>query len=98
MPTGGILHIHTAPAEIETDNGQQPRPAVRVEFSDTGEGMPQQTLSHLFEPFYTTKERGTGLGLSISYGIIQSHGGQITVESHVGLGTTFTILLPQKQL
>ncbi|MCK4450342.1 MAG: hypothetical protein KAX26_07095, partial [Anaerolineae bacterium] len=62
--------------------------------SDTGEGMPPEVLFHLFEPFFTTKEHGSGLGLSISYGIIQSHGGEITVTSEVGMGTTFTILLP----
>jgi two-component system NtrC family sensor kinase len=51
-------------------------------------------MSHLFEPFVTTKPDGTGLGLSISYGIIEAHQGQITATSQVGEGTTFTILLP----
>ncbi len=97
MPEGGTLHIRTALDQIEADDDQLPRPAVRIEFNDTGEGIPPEVLPHLFEPFFTTKKSGTGLGLSISYGIIQSHNGRITVESHVGLGTTFTILLPVEQ-
>jgi PAS domain S-box-containing protein len=94
MPTGGTLHISTRVDQMLVGAGQQPLPAVRIEFSDTGEGMPPEVLSRLFEPFFTTKEGGTGLGLSISYGIIQAHGGQVTVESHAEMGTTFIILLP----
>lgn len=97
MPAGGVLRVSTALDRMQVGSGQQPRSAVRIEFSDTGEGMSPETQSHLFEPFFTTKERGSGLGLSISYGIIQSHHGEITVTSHVGLGTTFTILLPVEQ-
>jgi two-component system NtrC family sensor kinase len=97
MATGGTLYISTAVDQIQLSNDQKPLPAARVEFSDTGEGISPEILPHIFEPFFTTKERGSGLGLSISYGIIQAHNGQITVESHVGLGTTFTILLPVEQ-
>jgi signal transduction histidine kinase len=97
MAAGGTLYISTAVDQIQLRNDQKPLPAVRVEFSDTGEGIPPEVLPHIFEPFFTTKERGSGLGLSISYGIIQAHNGQITVESHTGLGTTFTILLPVEQ-
>ncbi|MEE8392526.1 MAG: GAF domain-containing protein [Anaerolineae bacterium] len=103
MTAGGTLYISTALDQIPTPPGPSASggpggaPAVRVEFSDTGEGISPKVLSHLFEPFFTTKERGSGLGLSISYGIIQAHNGQITVESHTGLGTTFTILLPVEQ-
>ncbi|MDY7075348.1 MAG: GAF domain-containing protein [Chloroflexota bacterium] len=102
MPAGGTLYISTAlMGQMQTcelpSTSEGGLPAVRVEFSDTGKGMPPEVLSRIFEPFFTTKDRGTGLGLSISYGIIQSHGGQITVESRVGLGTTFTILLPVNQ-
>jgi signal transduction histidine kinase len=94
MPMGGTLRISTRVDQVLVNAGQQPLPAVRIEFSDTGEGMPPEVLSRLFEPFFTTKEGGTGLGLSISYGIIQAHGGQVTVESHAKMGTTFIILLP----
>jgi two-component system NtrC family sensor kinase len=96
MPDGGTLYISTALGQI-ADGSLPSTPAVRVDFSDTGEGMPLEVLSRIFEPFYTTKERGTGLGLSVSYGIIQAHRGRITVESHIGLGTSYTILLPLRQ-
>ncbi len=65
---------------------------------DTGRGMDEVTKSRIFEPFFTTKAigKGTGLDLSISYGIIQEHEGKIKVESKLGEGTIFTILLPNK--
>ena len=97
MMAGGTLYISTAVDQIQLGNDPKSLSAVRIEFSDTGEGIPPEVLPHIFEPFFTTKERGSGLGLSISYGIIQAHNGQITVESHIGLGTTFTILLPVEQ-
>ncbi len=67
-----------------------------IRISDNGVGLPEEHLSKLFNPFFTTNPvgEGTGLGLSISYGIIQKHGGSIEVESEVGRGTTFTIYLP----
>jgi len=67
-----------------------------ISFTDTGCGMTKEHLSKLFAPFFTTKEtgKGTGLGLAISYGIIQSHNGDIEVESKVGKGSTFRIKLP----
>jgi len=70
--------------------------SVRIEIGDTGEGIPQEVLPHIFEPFYTTKEqgKGTGLGLSMVYGIIESHGGIIYAESTMGEGSTFHIELP----
>lgn len=70
--------------------------SIFVEIRDTGCGIPAESLSRIFEPFYTTKEvgKGTGLGMSISYEIIKEHGGEIQVDSVVGQGTTFTIHLP----
>ena len=67
-----------------------------ISFIDTGCGIPKEHLSKLFDPFFTTKEtgKGTGLGLAISYGIIQSHSGDIEVESELGKGSTFRIKLP----
>jgi signal transduction histidine kinase len=70
------------------------QPAVRIELSDTGEGISPEVLSRLFEPFLTTKVHGSGFGLFTSYKIIEAHSGRINVESQVGLGTTFSILLP----
>jgi signal transduction histidine kinase len=69
---------------------------VVVEISDTGCGIAREHLKHIFDPFFTTKPvgEGTGLGLSISYGIIERHGGTISVESRQGQGTSFTITLP----
>jgi PAS domain S-box-containing protein len=70
--------------------------AVVTEISDTGTGMSEDTLQRVFEPFFTTKPpgEGTGLGLSVSYGIVEAHNGTITVDSTLGRGTTFRIVLP----
>ena len=70
--------------------------AVELTIGDTGHGIPGEHLTRIFDPFFTTREvgEGTGLGLSICYGIVRDHGGQISVESRVGQGTTFTLLLP----
>ncbi|MFO8100680.1 MAG: ATP-binding protein [Dehalococcoidia bacterium] len=69
---------------------------IRITFSDSGPGIPEEVQKRIFEPFFTTKKvgEGTGLGLSICYGIINDHGGNITVNSNKGEGTTFTIELP----
>ncbi len=84
MPKGGVLTVSTA------REGDQ----VTVTVSDTGTGMSPEVLEHLFEPFFTTKPGGTGLGLPVSLGIVQEHGGRITVESAPGKGSSFTVWLP----
>ncbi len=68
-----------------------------IEVQDNGHGIAAEHLPHVFEPFFTTKPigRGTGLGLSISYSVIQRHGGDCEIESRIGTGTTFRILLPR---
>jgi two-component system NtrC family sensor kinase len=70
--------------------------AVELFIADSGHGIPDENLRRIFDPFFTTREvgEGTGLGLSICYGIVRDHGGQIAVESRVGQGTTFKLLLP----
>jgi signal transduction histidine kinase len=70
-----------------------------MKVSDDGEGIQPENLSRIFDPFFTTKPegKGVGLGLAVSFGIIQAHGGDIEVESKVGAGTTFTIILPLQQ-
>ena len=87
MATGGTLSIVTACLPEKN--------CVVAQITDTGCGIPEENLPKIFDPFFTTKETsGTGLGLAVSYGIINSHGGTIEVESLVGIGTTFTIKLP----
>jgi two-component system NtrC family sensor kinase len=69
-----------------------------VDIQDNGSGISEENLKHIFEPFFTTKKgSGTGLGLSITYGIVEKLGGMINVESTVGKGTTFTVILPIKR-
>jgi signal transduction histidine kinase len=72
---------------------------VTLEVSDTGTGIPAEHLSKIFDPFFTTKPlgKGTGLGLSVCLGIVQEHGGMITVRSEAGHGSTFTVTLPVSQ-
>jgi two-component system NtrC family sensor kinase len=75
------------------------RRVAAVSFADSGSGMAPESLEQIFEPFFTTKQdgHGTGLGLTIVYGIIETHGGNIKVESRLGEGTTFTLWLPEKE-
>lgn len=87
MKEGGILDISTS------HNGTH---AV-VAFSDTGGGIPPEKLSRIFQPFYTTKEKGSGLGLMIVRRIVREHGGEISIESRMGNGTTFKVLLPLQE-
>jgi len=101
MPEGGKLTFATSNVYLDADNcemlsGAKPGKYVLLVISDTGEGMDEETLGHLFEPFYTTKEvgKGTGLGLATVYGIVQQHGGHITCRSEPDQGTTFNIYLP----
>ena len=72
---------------------------ITVGIRDTGAGIPESDLPRIFEPFFTTREigQGTGLGLTVSHDIVQAHGGRITVDSRVGVGTTFTIHLPARE-
>lgn len=82
--------------------GTEYRPEQRsvvIRISDTGQGIEKKNLARIFDPFFTTKPtgEGTGLGLSVSYGIVKNHGGDISVESAVGTGSTFTITLPAEE-
>ncbi len=67
---------------------------VRIRFVDTGKGIAPEHLTRIFEPFFTTRKAGTGLGLATAHSIVRQHGGELTVESTVGQGTTFQIFLP----
>jgi signal transduction histidine kinase len=102
MPGGGQLIIVTGNRALDADYAAQSREVqpgeyAMIEVSDTGTGMPPETASRIFEPFYTTKEqgKGTGLGLSMVFGFIEQSGGHINVYSEVGIGTTFRLYLPR---
>jgi PAS domain S-box-containing protein len=104
MPLGGKLTVETSNIDFTNqlsarEAGLEPGHYVRLVFSDTGHGMDEATSAHIFDPFFTTKERGkgTGLGLSIVYGIVQKCGGAITVKSHPGVGTTFSLFFPRAE-
>jgi PAS domain S-box-containing protein len=97
MPAGGRITIRTAAEVVDESNPDIPPGSyVVLSVSDTGKGMTEETRRRIFEPFFTTKGRGkgTGLGLSTVFGIVKQAGGEISVESQPGRGSTFRIYLP----
>ena len=100
MLDGGRIRLRAENVELANEVARshrvQPGGFVKLVVSDTGVGMDAATQARIFEPFFTTRERGrgTGLGLASVYGIVESHGGFITVESQLNVGTTFTLFLP----
>jgi signal transduction histidine kinase len=99
---GGVISIDVSDANFLTQTDVphpklSPGAYLRLSVHDTGEGIPRDILDHMFEPFFTTKRQGegTGLGLSVVLGIVESHGGAITVESAPGSGSTFAVYLPR---
>ena len=104
LQTGGAIRIDLSNEMIDegSENGISPLipgSYVKLTVSDTGGGMDKETLERVFEPYFTTKEfgKGTGIGLSVVHGIVERHSGSISVESEIGKGTVFTILLPAYQ-
>jgi len=103
MPQGGRLTLSTRTVSGEDARRQFPSASaaryVNVDIADTGVGMDEAVRQRIFEPFFSTKGlgKGTGLGLATAYGIIQSHSGFIEVQSEVGRGTTFRLLLPAER-
>jgi len=99
MMEGEVLQISTRNRYIEHDNmlpevDLESGDYVEIRIEDNGIGMDDVVRTHLFEPFYTTKFQGRGLGMAAAYGIIQSHRGEILVESEIGKGSVFRVLLP----
>jgi signal transduction histidine kinase/CheY-like chemotaxis protein len=93
MPAGGRLTLQTSIVEGAISGAS----SVALAIVDTGTGMDAETLARVFEPFFTTKDvgKGTGLGLSQVYGFAKQSGGEVLIDSHVGVGTTVTLLLPR---
>ncbi|MBN2874838.1 MAG: PAS domain-containing sensor histidine kinase, partial [Spirochaetales bacterium] len=87
MQGGGILSLSTTSTTEE----------LRIIVQDSGTGIPEDKIGKIFEPYFTTKENGTGLGLTLTYKIIKEHGGDVTVTSKPGQGSTFTVVLPIPQ-
>ncbi|MEY2575433.1 MAG: hypothetical protein QOF80_920 [Verrucomicrobiota bacterium] len=104
MPAGGTLTLATSitpgPELTEMFSGVTADTYACIRVRDTGLGMSRQVKSHIFEPFFSTKERGkgTGLGLSVVYGVVNNHRGFVQVESEPGAGTSFIVYLPVKHL
>jgi len=103
MPDGGALDVTAAPAPPQAraaggrNAGEEGASQVEIEVADTGCGIPEEVLDRIFDPFFTTKKDGSGLGLATVHRIVEGHGGQLTVESHVGRGTRFRIRLPRAE-
>jgi PAS domain S-box-containing protein len=96
MPGGGVVTITAENVKMDDERGSK-ADYVKVSVTDTGCGMPTEVLSRAFEPFFTTKDvgKGSGLGLPQVYGFANQSGGQVTIDSEVGVGTIVTLLLPR---
>lgn len=99
MPEGGDVHIGGERIELPENNslsldaGQY----LKVSIRDHGTGIKKEHLKKIFDPYFTTKQKGSGLGLAVAHSVIEKHGGRITLDSELGIGTTFAIYLPELQ-
>lgn len=96
---GGSISVGTSNCKYRFADNENPsqvieKQCIRVQISDTGEGIPQADLQKIFDPFFTSKSKGTGMGLSVAHGIIREHNGVVEVESEVGRGTSFHVYIP----
>jgi CheY-like chemotaxis protein len=96
MPSGGIIRIEADNQRVNDKQGFPIEPGryIRISIIDQGVGIAERHLLDIFDPYFTTKQEGSGLGLTTTYSIINKHDGHITVESQLGVGTTFHIYLP----
>jgi PAS domain S-box-containing protein len=96
MPAGGTIRVRCTNISVEEEDAVQLRPGdyVKIAVEDSGAGIPQDQLSKIFDPYFTTKLTGSGLGLATVYSIIKRHEGHITVESQPGVGTIFLVYVP----
>jgi CheY-like chemotaxis protein len=99
MPSGGVIDVSVENINLRPGHSLNLRDGryVKIVFRDQGIGIPKQHLDRIFDPYFTTKQKGSGLGLAAAYSIIKSHGGCITVDSELGVGTTFAIYLPASE-
>lgn len=96
MPEGGIIKVHFENVIIAENDVLPIKKGeyVKISIKDNGIGIPKEHLPKIFDPYFTTRHKGSGLGLSTAYSIIKKHDGHITMESKMGVGTTFHIYLP----
>jgi len=96
MPEGGVIKVSADNLAIEDGQGLPLKPGryIRISIKDQGVGIAEKHLLKIFDPYFTTKHEGSGLGLAVTYSIIRKHEGHITVESRLGVGTTFHVYLP----
>ncbi len=99
MPDGGTLRVScenfTAVAGMPNlPHNLEPGDYIRIKITDEGVGIPEKCIKSIFDPYFTTKPKGNGLGLATTYSIVKNHGGLITVESELQVGSTFTVYLP----
>jgi len=92
MPEGGKLTISADLAEV--DPIRNPQSTLRIRVSDSGCGISRENMGKIFEPLFSTRTRGIGLGLTVSRNLAQANGGNMTVQSQEGKGSTFTLTLP----
>ncbi|MBM4142379.1 MAG: response regulator [Lentisphaerae bacterium] len=96
MPQGGTIRVCAENAAVTARDGLPLSPGayVRITFADQGPGIPEEHLTRIFDPYFTTKQKGSGLGLATAFSIVHRHGGTITAVSTLGCGATFSVYLP----
>jgi len=95
-PQGGLINVSAENVVLGVDNVMNLKPGeyVKLTLTDQGTGIPKDHIDRIFDPYFSTKQKGSGLGLTVAYSIVDKHDGRITVESELGVGTTFHVLFP----